>query len=642
MTTDEYPEPGGSGGWTAILSGGNNWSAAQTIPFSFEFNGSPVSQYVVSPNGVVSFTTSATSTPGASPSALPSASIPDNSVCVWGFQMSGGNDEVSVNTLGSPGNQQHWVFFTSMSIPSDPSCWHYWGIVFEEGTNNIYIVDMRNSCTTALTVGIQIDGSTAYQVCGSPAVENLSETGATSADNYYYEFVPGAPSAHDMSGTAFTMNAFELLSNAPFTVTADIENRGSATITSMDVNYRIDNGATITASLTGLNIVPCASYSISHPTSWNPAMSGAYNVDVWASNLNGNPDGNPSDDMVSGSVTVATAFTQRLPLYETFTSSTCGPCEPANALLESLFNDPSNDGKFTSIKYQMSWPGSGDPYFTDEGAAVRNNYGINTIPRLEVDGGWDQNANNVTQALVDQWASIPSFVELDVTYSQWGQTIQANVTIDPLESINSNNLVLQVAVIEHTTYNNAKSNGETEFFNVMKKMMPDENGTAIPALVGGQQQNYTLSHEFQGSYTLPPNATAPINHATEHSVEEFSDLGIIAWIQDTQTLEVLQSTTGTVAVGINENGDLFGQGKIYPNPVVETATLVFNTTESVTDLLVRIYDTTGKLVSESNEGAFTSGRNQIQLNTEGMNNGLYIVNLIAGSESMMLNMSVAR
>jgi hypothetical protein len=642
MTTDEFPNPGGTGGWGVVLSGGNSWSSPQTIPFAFDFNGNTVSQYIISPNGVVSFTTSATAAPGATASALPSASIPDNSICVWGFNLSGSNDEVVTNTLGTAGSQQHWIWFTSMSVPSDPNCWHYWAIVLEEGSNNIYMVDMRNSCTTALTVGIQIDGTTAYQVCGSPNLDHLSDADATSADNYYYEFAPGTPSAHDMAGTAFTMNPFELLSNAPFTVTADVENKGSATITSMDVNYRIDNGATVTAPLTGLNIAPCASYSISHPTPWTPAGSGGYTVEVWASNLNGNPDGNPSDDMVSGSVTVAAAFTQRVPLYETFTSSTCGPCTPANALLEGLFNDPMNDGKFTSIKYQMSWPGTGDPYFTDEGNVLRNQYAINSIPRLEVDGGWDQNANNVTQALMDQWATVVSFVDIDVTYSQWGQTFQANVTIDPVESINNNNLILRVAVFEYTTFNNLKSNGETEFFHVMKKMLPDEDGTVLPPLVGGQQQTFTLSHDFQGSYVLPPNANSPVNHAVAHTVEEFSDLGVVAWIQDTQTLEVLQSTTGTVAVGIEEEGKLFAQGKVYPNPVIETATLAFNLTESVSDLVVRVFDTTGKLVSAANKGGFVAGRNQVQVDTDNLDSGLYIIHLIAGGETMTLNMSVTK
>ena len=47
------------------------------------------------------------------------------------------------------------------------------------------------------------------------------------------------------------------------------------------------------------------------------------------------------------------------PLYEEFTSSTCGPCAFANAILDPLLM--ANEGTHSLIKYQMNWPGSGDP-----------------------------------------------------------------------------------------------------------------------------------------------------------------------------------------------------------------------------------------------------------------------------------------
>ena len=45
-------------GWTAIHAGtlsANAWSPAQTIPFAFQFYGSPVTQYKVSANGLLTF-----------------------------------------------------------------------------------------------------------------------------------------------------------------------------------------------------------------------------------------------------------------------------------------------------------------------------------------------------------------------------------------------------------------------------------------------------------------------------------------------------------------------------------------------------------------------------------------------------------
>ena len=218
------------------------------------------------------------------------------------------------------------------------------------------------------------------------------------------------------------------------------------------------------------------------------------------------------------------------PLIETFTSSTCGPCNPANVTAEALF--AQNPGKITSIKYQADWPGSGDPYYTDEVGNRIAYYGINSVPRMEIDGGWDQNGNNITQQIVDDYVNELCLIDLSSLYSVNGKTVDFDITIDPLENFNSNNLVVHSAIIEETTYNNIKNNGETQFEHVVKKMVPSDNGTPINSLVAGQQVTLNLQHIFQGNYRLPFDASSPINHTIEHSVEDFSNLMVAVWIQD--------------------------------------------------------------------------------------------------------------
>ena len=166
---------------------------------------------------------------------------------------------------------------------------------------------------------------------------------------------------------------------------------------------------------------------------------------------------------------------------------------------------------------------------------------------MEIDGGWDQNGNNINQQVLDDYISVLSFVNLSATYSIDIKTINVDVVIDPLESVLSNNLVLHAAIIEETTYNNAKTNGETQFEHVVKKMLPDDNGTSIASLVGGQQTTLNLNYTFNGSYRLPANATQPINRTIEHSVEDFSNLMVVVWVQDVVTKEVHQSAYATLS-----------------------------------------------------------------------------------------------
>ncbi|MBK9479022.1 MAG: hypothetical protein IPN99_09335 [Bacteroidetes bacterium] len=174
----EFPFGGGmAAGWNNILGATNAnpaWSATQTLPFGFSFNGAPVTQYKVSSSAILTFdVATALAAPTYTKAALPSALIPDNSVCIWGLAGKGTNDYVSTKTFGTAPNRQYWIHFSSFgygTVASDGSNYTYWSIVLEETSNNIYIVDSRTggyASTKKVSAGIQINSTTAYSIAGS-------------------------------------------------------------------------------------------------------------------------------------------------------------------------------------------------------------------------------------------------------------------------------------------------------------------------------------------------------------------------------------------------------------------------------------------------------------------------------------------
>ena len=292
--------------WTSIHAGSAStpaWTSTQSIPFSFSFNGSVVTQYKVSTSGVLTFDVSAATVPSYTNTSLPSANIPDNSICIWGLAGTGSNDNIVIKTFGSAPNRQYWVFFSSYTLGS---AYSYWSIVLEESTDRIYIVDQRHSTGTSggVTIGVQIDASTAISVAGSPSITPISGTSNNHADNVYYEFIYGTQPNFDIELASIDVSPYLLLANAPFTVTGTINNFGSATITDFDVNYSIDNGSTVTAALSSVNIPSLASYTFNHTTTWNATTTGTYNLKVWASNINGNPDQNTANDELTTDIIV--------------------------------------------------------------------------------------------------------------------------------------------------------------------------------------------------------------------------------------------------------------------------------------------------------------------------------------------------
>jgi hypothetical protein len=171
-----------------------------------------------------------------------------------------------------------------------------------------------------------------------------------------------------------------------------VKNLGGNTITALDITWT-DGTNSYTDNITGLNIASFATYNFTHADQLLIPNPGNANISVTIDMVNSSVDPDMTNNTLSATATVVNAIAVRRPLVETFTSSTCGPCAPANVTAEALF--AQNTGKFTSIKYQADFPGTGDPYFTQEGGNRRSYYSINSVPRMEIDGGWDQNGNDI-------------------------------------------------------------------------------------------------------------------------------------------------------------------------------------------------------------------------------------------------------
>ena len=183
----------------------------RSLPFPFVFAGDTVRRFRVSNTGMLSFV------PG--PLAplphgrLPSASVSNKTIALWGLNQKGGNDAIYVKTLGQSPNRQHWVYYHSFSADTSQGTQDiHWAIVLCEGNNHIYLVDMGSyQSPHFLTIGVQEDASTAVEVRGSPFVAPqlpVNRDSYTPADNSYYEFIPGPRKARDLDLASFELPTF--------------------------------------------------------------------------------------------------------------------------------------------------------------------------------------------------------------------------------------------------------------------------------------------------------------------------------------------------------------------------------------------------------------------------------------------------
>ena len=445
---------------------------------------------------------------------------------------------------------------------------------------------------------------------------------------------------YDISTTAADLYDMELTSifvptltpiNVNTNITGSIINQGLQTINSYDISYSVDNGTPITQSITGVSISSFQTVNFIHSTPY-VGLAGMHTIKVWVSNLNANVDQNNSNDTLITQTTGynGTSAVQRMPLYETFTSSTCGPCVSGNTNMDALF--AANPNKWVCVKYQMSWPGSGDPYFTSEGGFRRQYYSVVGVPMQEIDGGFNSNSNSVTQGDVDNAYSVPSFMIITADMILSGQKVTVNYNIDPKIDYPAS-ARLYIAIVEQETHNNVGSNGETVFHWVMKKMLPYVTGTPIGPLTAGTTVSNSIDYTFVGNYRLPNSASDPINHTIEHSVEDFNNLLAVVWVQNQATKEVYQAALSSFTNGMNGDERDAIIKSVYPNPANDQLNIDLNITEEES-IHVSVVNTLGKTLISRNYST-TIGLNNLKLDFNNISEGLYFVKIIVGDKAYM-------
>ncbi|MDD2279596.1 MAG: T9SS type A sorting domain-containing protein [Bacteroidales bacterium] len=470
------------------------------------------------------------------------------------------------------------------------------GLATRSKEGDWHTVWSRSGATVVESINVVIEnedlGSSSFQFC-------LFFSGSSYNINAWYidDILLYAPFETDLAVNSINNEAYSLFGNR--NVAATVKNVGINPITSFDIQYQVNEEVVITENVTGVSITSGSSYNHTFTSVWE-ATAGTYNVSVGLININGNGD---DDDMSNNSKTksihLASQAVANIPLYESFTSSTCGPCNTFNTGSFSPFLI-ANAGKLAIIKYQMNWPGSGDPYYTDEGGVRRGYYGVNGVPALFAGGSSiPTSATGLTNAF-NALTAKDAFFEIDVNANIAEDKI-VFASIDILPHITVNNFKLHAAIVERETTGNAGNNGETSFKYVMMKMLPSANGTVISS-TDGEALSFELSADL-----------------TSTNVEEFNDLMVVVFIQNDETKEIFQSAMVDVTLGNVVNSTPLSTLSIYPNPTQGEVTIKMASEEEVNT--IEIYSITGALVYSKTYNASLS---EVKMNIN-QPQGVYMV-----------------
>jgi len=306
--------------------------------------------------------------------------------------------------------------------------------------------------------------------------------------------------------------------SGPSEVTGTIKNFGSSVITSTEISWQVDDGDTFTTLFDGLSLNFGDTYDFVCDQMLDLPI-GSYTLKVWIALVNGVQDEDPSNDMAEKTISFVSHTVQHRPCLEEFTSSTCGPC--------ATFNNNfvpwciTHEDEITLVKYQMDWPGSGDPYYTAEGGVRRNWYGVTWVPWANLDGTYTDNNMTTINNMFNTSLAEPGLVKVIGSNTLTGTVMDINVTVLPFADFS--NVVIHIVVFEYITTGNVGTNGEIEFHHVMMKMVPDANGTTT---VLEDRVPFTIAETVDLAGTF---------------VEEWDDLGVAIIVQDLGSKYIYQS-----------------------------------------------------------------------------------------------------
>ncbi|MCK9616888.1 MAG: Omp28-related outer membrane protein [Lentimicrobiaceae bacterium] len=273
---------------------------------------------------------------------------------------------------------------------------------------------------------------------------------------------------------------------------------------------------------------------------------------------------------------------QRMVLAEEFTSSTCGPCASQNPAFDALLQ--ANPTKITAIKYHMNWPSPGnDPMYlqnTVDNGSRKSYYSINSVPNVRIDGIYLAGSpSQVNQNTINNANAVPSPFDININQrlSAAQDSIYVTMLIKATQEV-SGTMVAQIAVIEkHIHFNTAPgTNGEKDFYNVMKKMLPTASGTQLPSsLLPGDYVIIEKSWKLENVYNI-------------------DELSVVGFVQNNTNKEVFQaanSSTDPIVPLYANDVEMFGVNNVldnecnsFLNPVM---TLRNNGNQPLTSLVIK-------------------------------------------------------
>ncbi len=264
-------------------------------------------------------------------------------------------------------------------------------------------------------------------------------------------------------------------------------------------------------------------------------------------------------------------------LVERFTNWGCGPCATLNnAWYNATTQDLVNTGAISHIVYNVDWPSGNDPMYLLNSAdnnMRRSYYGVNSVPWIEVNGttfpnpfpGYEQQFRNVVNNGNAEYAPF-SIILTPERFSNDVINVHVKILREPGDNTTFGNVKLRVALTEKTVqFGSPGPNGESVFYSISRKMLPDGNGISFTIPAAGDSTELDLLYIPSAEFIQTVN---------------FDSIRVVAFIQDDELDEVYQSEMADLVFSNNVNAAFSVDENLGAAPLTVTFTDYSTATDS--------------------------------------------------------------
>jgi PKD repeat protein len=315
----------------------------------------------------------------------------------------------------------------------------------------------------------------------------------------------------------------------------------------------------------------------------------------------------------------------KVALLEHFTNSSTESSRLADDLVDSLSMVHSDD--ILNLQYHTSFPGE-DPMNDNNPipAQIRTfYYGIQQAPYAVLDGGVseeyrypfsDLKAAPIMDYINLATLEVPQF-EVDLSVNWMESSLEATTKVTCITDAYKENIQLYLAVFEREVTLYHGENGDTLFRNVVLDMLPTPSGRLL-----GSDWEYGDSDIRTNTWDYQP------------FVEDLSELGLAAFIQDRFTGQIIQVAVRHKewGVGMEEVREV-ATLHVYPNPAKNELYVNLGKASESTGLL-RMLDMNGREIMAEQ---IPAGSQIHRLDIGHLTRGIYILYWFEGEQFIGLS-----